>query len=163
MNAPGLDRKTMTAVRRRVEHVDTDASGVVHFSRYFSWLETATLENLERLGIGLDGFARADLDLVATDVSMRYHASARFLDHIRVKVDVEKVGPARFQISGKVFREISRATTRENSRENPGDDSVLLASGRLLFGTVAISTGAPSLLPENAGTILKECAAHADG
>ncbi|MEK8107760.1 hypothetical protein NKG94_26990 [Micromonospora sp. M12] len=43
----------MTALRElrwRVEHVDTDAAGVVHFTRYASLLESALLENLDRLG-----------------------------------------------------------------------------------------------------------------
>ncbi|MEU5924327.1 thioesterase family protein [Streptomyces antimycoticus] len=137
-------------VRRRVEHVDTDASGVVHFSRYSSWLETAVLENLDRLGAGLDALARANLELAVVELHMLYHAPARFLDHVRVRARVERVGPARVQVSGEI------------SRENPGDVP-RCASGSLLLGAVDRSTGAPSLLPENVRTTLKECTARAEG
>ncbi|MGW2352515.1 acyl-CoA thioesterase [Actinacidiphila glaucinigra] len=142
-------RQEWAAVRRRVEHVDTDASGVVHFSRYSSLLETAVLENLDRLGAGLDALARENLELVVTEISVRHHASARFLDHLCIRVAVDKVGPARFRIGGEVLREIQ------------GDDRVLLASGTVLFGAVDTVSGAPSVLPEDIRNILKECAQNA--
>ncbi|MER6860551.1 acyl-CoA thioesterase [Streptomyces pilosus] len=137
-----------TEVRRRVEHVDTDASGVVHFSRYASWLETAVLENLDRLGAGLGALARANLELAVVELRMHYHAPVRFLDRVRVTARVERVGPARVQVSGEI------------SREDP-DDATRCATGSLLLGAVDLRTGAPSLLPENVRTTLKECSVRA--
>ena len=137
-------------VRRRVEHVETDASGVVHFSRYSSWLETAVLENLDRLGAGLDALARANLELAVVELRMSYHAPARFLDRVRVTAHVEKAGPARVQVAGEITRE-------------DGDDAQRCASGSLLLGAVDLSTGKPSLLPDHVRKTLKECIVLAEG
>ncbi|MFF9265225.1 acyl-CoA thioesterase [Streptomyces longwoodensis] len=137
-----------TEVRRRAEHVDTDASGVVHFSRYASWLETAVLENLDRVGAGLGALAPAHLDLAVVELRMHYHAPVRFLDRVRVHARVERVGPARVQVSGEITREDAGGATR-------------CASGSLLLGAVHLPTGAPALLPEDVRTTLEECSVRA--
>ncbi|WP_329080862.1 MULTISPECIES: acyl-CoA thioesterase [unclassified Streptosporangium] len=145
-------RPPLTTVRRRVEHVDTDASGVVHFARYPSLLETAALENLDRLGVGIDALARDGLDLVVTELSMRYHASARFLDQLDLEISVLHVGAASFRLSGTVL------CVRPEREEEPRR----LSTGVLVFGVVDRTTGAACALPEQLRKSLKECRHDAD-
>ncbi|WP_205315141.1 acyl-CoA thioesterase [Nonomuraea lactucae] len=137
---------TMLAVSRRVEHVDTDASGVVHFARYPSLLETAALENLDRLGVGLAVLSEAGLDLAVTELAVRYLTPARFLDRVSVEIGVEHVGAVRFRLSGAVLR---------------APDATPLVTGTLTFCAVDRATGAASALPGRLKDLLKECRHHA--
>ncbi len=132
---------TMQSVETRIEHVDTDAAGVVHFTRYSSLLETAVLENLERLGIGLSALAGDDCSLVVVESRMRYHASARFLDRVRTEVTADHVGPASIRMSGTV-----------HGTAGP------LATGTLVLGVVDTS-GQPTAVPGRLATALKELSA----
>ena len=113
MNMPGTEqvKSTMITLRKRVEHVDTNAAGVVHFARYPSLLETAILENLEEMGFGVRALAEEGLDLVISEVTMKYAASARFYDWLQLHVQPVQVGAARFRVSGQVLREEENGTT----------------------------------------------------
>jgi len=131
----------MTAVRElrwRVEHVDTDAGGVVHFTRYASLLESALLENLDQLGVGVRDLGAEGLELAVRDLRMRYAASARFLDRVRVAVRVQRVAGATCEVSGAVHR--------ESDDDTPGE---LLASGTLLLCVVERATGRAAPLPSS--------------
>ncbi|GAA2696148.1 MULTISPECIES: thioesterase family protein [Actinosynnema] len=130
----------MTAVRRRVEHVDTDASGLVHFSRYASLMETALLEHLDRIGAGLTALAGHGLDLVVAELSIRYHSPARFPDELDLLVTKVKFGVVRLRAETEVRRA----------------DGEPLATGTLTLGVVDQSTGTPTPLPEPIATLLKE-------
>jgi YbgC/YbaW family acyl-CoA thioester hydrolase len=78
--------------KRRIEFSDTDAGGVVHFSRYFIFMETAEDEFLRSLGWGFTfehegrpgGWPKVD-------VSCEYLASARYGEEIEVHLRVLKV------------------------------------------------------------------------
>ncbi|MER5648745.1 acyl-CoA thioesterase [Streptosporangium sp. NPDC002524] len=173
-------RPLLTRVRRRVEHVDTDASGVVHFARYPSLLETAALENLDRLGVGIDALAREGLDLVVTEMSMRYHASARFLDRLDLEISVLHVGAASFRLSGTVLRalpepdsatgSVSGSRSEREPRAGSGagsgagreEEPTRLSTGVLVFCVVGRTTGAVRALPEQLRKSLKECRHDAD-
>jgi acyl-CoA thioester hydrolase len=137
------DASPATAWRHRVEHVDTDASGVVHFSRYASLLETAALEELERGGAGLQALEGQGLDLRVRELSIRYRASARFQDWLRLVARLERVGPASLKLGVAVYR--------EGSEPEP----VLLASGSLDMAVVNRESGVPTCLPSTLSTALK--------
>lgn len=134
----------MQNLYRRVEHVDTDAAGVVHFTRYASLLETAAVENLERLGVGVRDLRDEDLDLVATRLQMRYSAPARFFDLLRVEVRVDRVGGASFHVSGTVHLA-------------DADPEAPLASGSLVLCAVDRSSGSAVALPRRMRRVLHDC------
>ncbi|MFV2010009.1 MULTISPECIES: acyl-CoA thioesterase [unclassified Micromonospora] len=133
-------------VRRRVEHVDTDAGGVVHFSRYASLLETALLDNLERLGVGVGALVDAGLDLTVTELQVRYRAPAKFPDPLRIAVRVQRLGGAYCQIAGAVHR--------ESGGVRGGD---LLADGSLRICVTRRSDGAATALPDPLRAALRDC------
>lgn len=134
MNAALLD------VCRQVEHVDTDAAGVVHFARYASLLETAVLENLERLGVGVRHLGRAGLELAISELRMNYFASARFFDVVRIRVGIDRVGGASCSMSGEIHH-----------------TDTLLASGTLELCVVSRADGSAVAMPGRMRQVLLEC------
>lgn len=80
--------------RRRVEFRDTDAAGIVHFSAFFVWMESAEHELLRAAGIpvverGSDGI---DASWPRVSASCDYSGAVRFGDELDVSVQVEAVG-----------------------------------------------------------------------
>ncbi|MCY1045735.1 acyl-CoA thioesterase [Corallococcus sp. bb12-1] len=130
------------SLRRRVEHVDTDASGVVHFSRYASLLETAGLEELERRGAGLEVLSAQGLDLRVRELRVSYRAPARFQDWLLMVPTVDHVGPASLKLGVKLYRE--------------GPEPLLLAFGSLDFAVVTRENGVPACLPPSLSSALKQ-------
>ncbi|MBN1203851.1 MAG: thioesterase family protein [Myxococcaceae bacterium] len=122
-------------VRHRVEHVDTDASGIVHFSRYASLIETAALEELDRLGAGLHVFNEAGLELRVRELRITYRAAAHFRDRLAMTARIEHVGPASLRLSVQIHR------------EQEGAEPPLLVSGALDFAVVNLGQGVPQCIP----------------
>ena len=80
--------------RRIVEFRDTDAAGIVHFSAFFPWMESAEHELLRSLGIQVLPDAHEDNAVTWPRVSVRcdYANAARFEDWLEIEVEVEKIG-----------------------------------------------------------------------
>lgn len=80
-------------VERRVEFADTDMAGIVHFSRFFDFMEAAEHELLRRLGINVHfehegeqiGWPRAE-------TSCRFSSPARLGDVLEIHVRVARKG-----------------------------------------------------------------------
>lgn len=82
------------STRRRVEFRDTDAAGIVHFSAFFFWMESAEHELLRAAEVavmdrGPDGI---DASWPRVSASCDYISTARFGDELDVSVTVEKIG-----------------------------------------------------------------------
>ena len=79
--------------RRKVEFVDTDMEGIVHFSRFMVYMETAEHEFLETLGTrvatNLDG---RKIGWPRVAVSCNYKAPARFGDVLDIRLVVRRKG-----------------------------------------------------------------------
>ena len=79
--------------QRRIEFADTDMGGIVHFSRFLVFMETAEHQFLEALGTSvdlvLDG-KRIGWPRVA--VSCSYKSPARFGDVLRIRLRVLRKG-----------------------------------------------------------------------
>ncbi|MFJ7277886.1 acyl-CoA thioesterase [Kitasatospora sp. NPDC098663] len=121
--------------RTRVEHVDTDATGIVHFSRYTSLMETAGTEHLEAHDAGLTAFSAANVDLVVADLRVTYLNSAVYRDVIIGDTRVDHVGAAWFALAVRLLRE-----------EQDGTRTPLVA-GDLVFAAVAPDTRRAVPLP----------------
>ncbi len=81
--------------RRTIEFSDTDAGGIVHFARFFVFMETAEHELLRALGIDPGAAREADGHLVGwprVASSCDFLAPVRFGDVIDIHVQVVKVG-----------------------------------------------------------------------
>src|SRR5947207_2533954 len=79
---------------RRIEFVDTDTAGIVHFSNFFRFMESAEVDLLQSLGLSVS--MRSDdgkwFGFPRVSASCDFFKPARFLDMIDVTVQVEKIG-----------------------------------------------------------------------
>ncbi|MGV9306213.1 acyl-CoA thioesterase [Nonomuraea sp. NPDC004354] len=128
--------------------MDTDASGVLHFARYASLLETAVLENLDRLGFGLGWLGLKGFELVVAELQMKYVRPARYADTLRIATTVEHVGGAAFRLAGTLCRD---------GRTGPEED--LLARGRLVMCVARRTDGLAVPLPDEVRYGLQACLA----
>jgi len=80
--------------RRRVEFRDTDAAGIVHFSAFFFWMESAEHELLR--AAGLQVFERqadgSEYSWPRVSVGCDYVSTARFGEELDISVYVAAVG-----------------------------------------------------------------------
>lgn len=113
--------------RRRIEFVDTDMGGIVHFSRYPVFMETAEHEMLESFG---------------ASVEMEYEG--RRVGWPRVSVQVDYKGPARFgdviDIEVRVLRKGERSMTYGFLISCDGRP---LAEGRMVSVCCVLEAGQP--------------------
>lgn len=78
---------------RRVEFRDTDAAGIVHFSRFFTLMEESEHELLRHLGMSVmqpDGEGKVTWPRVSANCDFR--GSARFEEELQIEVRIERIG-----------------------------------------------------------------------
>ena len=99
--------------RRRVEFRDTDAAGIVHFSAFFFWMESAKHELLRAAGLHVfdplpDG---GTASWPRVSAACDYKSTARFGDEVEIRVWVADLGRSSvtfaflFEHAGKVVAE----------------------------------------------------------
>jgi acyl-CoA thioester hydrolase len=151
VNAPvpgGTGTAGEPVLRRRVEHVDTDASGVVHFSRHVSLMETAALEHLERHGAGPTALAAHGAELAVTALEVRYIRPCGYRDLVVGEAAVVRAAAASFRVATRLLREEDDGTLTELSR------------AELTFAAVACGTATPVPLPADVRHPLKGITVH---
>ncbi len=79
--------------RRRVEFRDTDAAGIAHFSRFFTWMEEVEHEFLRSLGTSVV-VADADGAMSWPRVSAQcdYQGPLRFENEFEVQLTITRIG-----------------------------------------------------------------------
>ncbi len=78
---------------RRIEFADTDMAGIVHFARFFVFMESAEHEFLARLGIPVHfQHEGREVGWPRLAASCRYASPARFGDVLGVRVRVQRKG-----------------------------------------------------------------------
>ena len=94
------------ATRRRVEFRDTDAAGIVHFSAFFFWMESAEHELLRAAGVHVvDRLPSDDTGESVTaswprvSAACDYKAAIRFGDEVDIQVGIEDIGHSSITIS----------------------------------------------------------------
>ena len=135
---------TAASFVHRVEHVDTDAAGVVHFSRYASLMESAALDLLEGSDAGLEALEAVNCELVISELAIRYLRAARYRD-ILVGLPVLK------EVKGTQFR-----VAVSLSRPAVDGQYEILASGTLNFAVTDVGSGRVVPLPQSIRERLKE-------
>jgi acyl-CoA thioester hydrolase len=78
-------------VEFRARYAETDQMGIIHHANYLAWCEIGRTDLIRRL---YKPYAEVEKDgvlLAVTDVALRYHASARYDDLVRVTTWVEAV------------------------------------------------------------------------
>jgi len=78
---------------RRVEFVDTDMAGIVHFSNFFRWMESAEAEFLRARGLTFKlPWEGQELGFPRVSAACDYLKPAYFEDVLQVAVRVDNIG-----------------------------------------------------------------------
>ena len=85
--------------RARVQWVDTDAGGRIHFTAVFRWAEAAETALLRSLGL-LDGWA----DYPRRAVEAEYLAVLRFEDEFELELEPQQVGTTSITYAWEILR-----------------------------------------------------------
>jgi acyl-CoA thioester hydrolase len=81
--------------RLKVRHYEVDEYGHVNHANYVHYLETARIEALEAVGLGLKEMRRDGYIIVAVDLSVKYHSPARSGETLEVATYVREMRGAR--------------------------------------------------------------------
>ena len=84
---------TVFRTRRRVEFSDTDTAGIVHFTRFFAYMESAEHEFLRSLGTSV--IAEHDGKKIGwprVSATCDYRAPAYFEDELDIRLEVIRKG-----------------------------------------------------------------------
>jgi acyl-CoA thioester hydrolase len=75
----------------RVRYAETDKMGVVYHAHYLVWCEIGRTDHIRRFGMTYAEMERAGLTLAVAEAQLRYHASARYDDLVRVETRLSHV------------------------------------------------------------------------
>ena len=93
------------AVEFRVRYSETDQMGIVYHANYLPWCEIGRTELIRRLWKSYAAVEDEDGVLLAvTDASLRYHASARYDERVRVVTTLEQVRSRGVSFLYEIFR-----------------------------------------------------------
>lgn len=83
-----MDHESISELR--VRYAETDQMGVVYHANYLVWCEIGRTDFIRAIGTPYAQLERDGVVLAVSDASLRFHASARYDDPIRVltKLDV---------------------------------------------------------------------------
>lgn len=91
---PQTHSSTLFTYRHTVQFSETDMAGIVHFSNYFKWMESAEHALLKHLGLQL--FIQQEEAFYGwprVRASCAYHAPLRFEDNLEVTVYIQDLLP----------------------------------------------------------------------
>jgi acyl-CoA thioester hydrolase len=78
--------------------------GVVYHSNYLIWCEIGRTDYLRELGASYAELERQGLRLAVADAQLRYHASARYDDVIRIETWIERAQSRALTFGYEIFR-----------------------------------------------------------
>ena len=115
----------------RVRYAETDQMGVVYHANYLVWCEVGRTDLIREAGMPYARLEEQGVLLAVAEAGMRFHASARYDDRVRVETTVSDVR--------------SRSVTFEYRIFNAETDARLVSAHTML---VALDRGArPARLP----------------
>jgi YbgC/YbaW family acyl-CoA thioester hydrolase len=80
-------------VSRRVDFVDTDMAGIIHFSNYFRYMEYAEVAFLRERGLSVTvPFGEEGISFPRVAATCDFLRPIRFDDVVEITVEVERVG-----------------------------------------------------------------------
>jgi acyl-CoA thioester hydrolase len=81
----------ITASEVRVRYGETDQMGVAYHANYLVWCEVGRTDFIRALGFTYAEMERQGIMLAVAEATLRYHASARYDDLVRIETRLESV------------------------------------------------------------------------
>lgn len=91
--------------RHRVRWVDTDASGIIHFTAAFRFTEAAETEWFRAAGVDFPGVADSALSLPRVHVAADFRSALRFDDALVITVRPGRLGRSSLALAFDIRRE----------------------------------------------------------
>ena len=135
-----------TVSELRVRYAETDQMGVVYHANYLVWCEIGRTDFIRALGKSYAELERDGVLLAVSDATMRFHASARYDDPIRVRTRLTSAGSRGLTFAYRV----SRADT----------DALLVSATTALVSIDA--SGRLAAMPRDVRMILEAAVTPAD-
>ncbi|HXG51634.1 MAG TPA: thioesterase family protein [candidate division Zixibacteria bacterium] len=88
----------------RVIYGDTDQMGVVYYANYLRWFERGRSEFLRAAGLPYAGIEASGCHFPVTEVTCRYHRSARYDDLVLIETELAAVGRASLTFAYRISR-----------------------------------------------------------
>ena len=115
----------------KIYYKDIDQMGIVYYSRYFEFFESARTELLDSIGLAVKTIEKNDVFLPVVSATCNYIKSAKFEDEIRIISSIDDIPTARLNINYNVI----------------GNDRSVLATGNTVHGFID-SKGRPKRPPK---------------
>lgn len=115
----------------KIYYKDIDQMGIVYYSRYFEFFESARTELLSFIGLAVKNIEENDVFLPVISATCDYKKSAKFEDEISIISSIDDMPTARLVINYKVI----------------GRDSSVLAIGSTVHGFID-KKGTPKKPPQ---------------
>ena len=117
--------------KTKIYYKDTDQMGIVYYSRYFEFFESARTELLASIGLAVRNIEENDVFLPVISAKCDYKKSAKFEDEITVVSSIDDLPTSRLIINYRVL----------------GKDESILASGSTVHGFIN-ANGTPKRPPQ---------------
>ena len=114
----------------RIRFAETDAQGIAHHASFVVWLEVARVAYLERNAGGYQAIRDRGIEVLTTEVRLRYHRAAYFDETLTVWTRCTDLRGARFTYEYRIER---------------GDE--IVAEGYTRHATVDRATYRPTRVP----------------
>jgi hypothetical protein len=106
-------------LRLKVRHHEVDAYGHVNHAHYVHYLESARVEVLESLGLGLPEMRQAGYLILAAELSVKYHAPAYAAETLEVITSLAAGDPRGGERSPRRHRRGDRRLRRRDRTAGP--------------------------------------------
>jgi acyl-CoA thioester hydrolase len=128
----------------RVRYAETDQMGVVYHANYLVWCEIGRTDFIRAIGTPYAQLERDGVVLAVSDATLRFHASARYDDPIRVitRLDVVRSRAMTFSyrvVHGETGSLLASATTSLISLSGDGRPTALPAHVRAMLQAAVAS------------------------
>ena len=87
----------------KIYYKDIDQMGIVYYSRYFEFFESARTELLSSIGIAVKDIEKNDIFLPVVKATCDYRKSAKFEDELTIISSISEIPTARLNIDYEVL------------------------------------------------------------
>ena len=123
-----------------VRYYEADPMGIVHHSNYLRYFECARDEMIASWGYGIEKCQADGIVFPVVSAQLRFHASAKTGDTLRVTADIESLPLAKLTVKQAVYNQ----------------DGVLCAEGKVVLGFLNKETNHPTRCPEVIRTLIEQ-------
>ena len=123
-----------------VRYYEADPMGIVHHSNYLRYFECARDEMIASWGYGIEKCQADGIVFPVVSAQLRFHASAKTGDTLRVTADIESLPLAKLTVKQAVYNQ----------------DGVLCADGTVVLGFLNTKTGRIMGCPEQFRALMEK-------